>query len=398
MRCAVWPGLQRASSCRTGSPSGRFSTASFAWPRREVWSKTATLCSSTFNIHWHNLTIREWPGDNTRQLMDTNSHSCETSDSIWLRLCLEWGTRWASTWAFTDIVSFTGEEAWWTRTWKAGSLSCYGNRVRSAHPICDLLSLLDAHLALVVKVSHLALVVKVSHSHRTWRNPGGLTAPRYWQRGRWHEMTGNHIQTQWAVRCNYTTPKMTLEVIPSSVALPLFASSCFLCLSTLIKVRAQKSEWEQLDHAAGLAGGFSLGSPVWTTKSFAKRSLVSVKKLYLYTWGMRTIRSVTWTCISLFSSEWAYACETNLLSCLDVEWSVSFPRSGACAHGTNLPRRLPPKISCTAPCSGKIIWRIGKDRQVVMEAASYTQGSRTVWYHVNRHVFYFHAGKDCYIS
>ena len=61
------------------------------------------------------------------------------------------------------------------------------------------------------------------------------------------------------------------------------------------------------------------------------------------------------------------------------------------------PSPLAPKISCTVLCSGKIIWRIGKDRQVGKEAAGYTQGSRTVSYHVNRHVFYLHAGKDGYI-
>ena len=90
---------------------------------------------------------------------------------------------------------------------------------------------------------------------------------------------------------------------------------------------------------------------------------------------------------SRFSSEWAsergiwnksFVLMLNGL-CLPAIWRM-------CSRHQP-PSPLAPKMSCTVLCSGKIIWRIGKNRQVGKEAGSYAQGSRTVWYDANRHVW-----------
>ena len=86
----------------------------------------------------------------------------------------------------------------------------------------------------------------------------------------------------------------------------LLLCGCLLPLfySTLGKMQAQKPEWEQLEHAAGLVGGFSLGSPVWTTKSFGKRSPVRTK-LYIDCWYIIHMRH-----------EKYQQCHMNLITCI----------------------------------------------------------------------------------
>ena len=107
-----------------------------------------------------------------------------------------------------------------------------GNGVLVAHPICDLLSLFGVHLA---------LVVKLSRNHGTWRNHGGLRAPRYWQSGPWLATTFKLIELY--ELSDVIIQHKRLKVTPSSVTLQLFASSTHVLWSKCRRKSPNESNW-----------------------------------------------------------------------------------------------------------------------------------------------------------